>query len=999
MLKRDVLIIGAGIGGMQAALDIADKGFKVVLLDKSPSIGGSMVKLDKTFPTNDCSICTAAPKMVEVGRHPNIDLVTYAQIARVEGEVGSFRVTVWNRTGYVDPQKCTGCSDCVDCCPVEVPNEFDACLSNRKAIFLEFPQAVPSVYTIDIEHCVGCGACARQCEPEAINFLDHSHEQEYEVSSIIIATGFTVLEPKDMLYGYGKFPNVITALQYERLLSASGPTQGEVVRPSDETVPQRVAWIQCVGSRNPKYDRLYCSRVCCMYATKEAMITRDHHPDIDTTIFYLDMRAYGKGFEEYYELAKDMGVEYIRSRPVEVYEKENGNVVLMFENTYTGEVEEREYDLLVLSTAILPSQIGELADILQIDLDENGFIQEKDVVFAPFETSREGIYVAGCSQGPKDIPDSVAQACAAATKALIDVRDKMPQQESKRIEEQEIGEEPRVGVVICHCGKNIAGFLDVEAVTDYAKTLPHVVYAVDEPFACSEDAQVRIKKAIEEEELNRLIVAACSPRTHAFLFQQTLAEVGLNKYLFEMANIRNHCSWVHSQDKTKATEKAKDLVRSAVRKVTLQDPLREMEIEVSKRALVIGGGISGISAALNLARLGIYVYLIEKEQKLGGNVKNVNVLFPSDVPAKKVLQPLLRKVREERNIKVFTNTTLKDISGYIGNYEAVLDKKGKEKKIQFGAIIVATGFSEVIPHDTYGYGQHENIFTELELEEKLKKNDLPHYNSVIFIGCVLSRCEERPYCCRIGCGNAVKNAKILKEKNPDSHVFVLYRDVRTFGKKEEEYYEDVQRKGVKFLRFTEDKEPRVDVKDGKIYVTVFDQLLQEEVELSADMVVLNTALEGDDTAESLKTLLKIPMGEGRYFMEAHAKIRPLDFPTDGVYLCGAAHSPKGIADSISQAVGAASRAAVPMMKGWVTIEPITSFVDTDTCSGCGICIQVCPYAAIEKDPETKKARVIEALCKGCGACGATCPQGAITMKGYTDAQLITQVETLLEVNQ
>jgi len=981
---------------MQAALDVADKGFKVVLLDKSPSIGGSMVKLDKTFPTNDCSICTAAPKMVEVGRHPNIDLLTYAEIANVEGDVGSFRVTVWKRTGYIDPAKCTGCGDCVDCCPVEVPSEFDAKLSSRKAIFLQFPQAVPSVYTIDMDNCVGCGACVRQCEPEAINFLDHSHEVEYEVSSIIVATGFNVLEPEEMLYGYGKYPNVITALQYERLLSASGPTQGEVERPSDGKRPKSVAWIQCVGSRNPLYDRLYCSRVCCMYATKEAMITRDHHPDIDTTIFYLDLRAYGKGFEEYYNLAEDMGVEYIRARPVEAYQKENGNIVIMYENTYTGEIEESEFDLLVLSSAIIPTPLGELAEILGIELDENGFIEEKDVVYAPFETSREGIYVAGCSQAPKDIPDSVAQACAAAAKALIDVRHKEREQEKKAVEERKIGEEPRIGVIICHCGKNIAGFLDIEAVTEYAQGLPNVVYAEHEAFACSEDAQVRIKKAVEDENLNRLVVAACSPRTHAFLFQQTLAEVGLNKYLFEMANIRNHCSWVHSSDWENATAKAKDLVRSAVKKVGLQEPLHESEIEVAKRALVIGGGISGLSTALNLARLGMYVYLIEKEKELGGNLKNVNVLFPSDIPAKDVLKPLVKKVREEGNIKVFKNTVLTDISGYIGNYEAVVSVGGKERKIEFGTIVVATGFKEINPDGTYGYGEHENIVTELELEQMLKRNKVPDYKTAVFIGCVLSRCEERPYCCRIGCGNAVKNAKLLKEKNPDAQVFVLYRDVRTFGKKEEEYYEDVQRKGVKFLRFTEDKEPEVVLKDKKITIKVFDQFLQEDIELPADLVILNAALEGDDTAEDLKKLLKIPLGEGRYFMEAHAKIRPLDFPTDGVYLCGAAHSPKGIADSVAQAVGAASRAAVPMMKGWVTIEPITSYIDPEICTGCGICIEVCPYSAVEKD-ENKKSRVIEALCKGCGACGSTCPQKAITMRGYTDTQLEQMVETLLEV--
>jgi heterodisulfide reductase subunit A len=997
MLKRDVLIIGAGIGGMQAALDVADKGFKVVLLDKSPSIGGSMVKLDKTFPTNDCSICTAAPKMVEVGRHPNIDLLTYAEIADVKGDVGSFRVTVWKRTGYIDPAKCMGCGDCVDCCPVEVPNEFDAHLSMRKAIFLQFPQAVPSTYTIDIENCVGCGACARNCEAEAINFLDRSQEIEYEVSSIIVATGFTVLEPKEMLYGYGTLPNVITALQYERMLSASGPTMGEIIRPSDGKSPEKIAWIQCVGSRSPKYDRLYCSRVCCMYATKEAMITRDHHPDIDTTIFYMDMRAYGKGFEEYYNLAEDMGVEYIRSRPVEAYEKENGNIMVVYENTYTGDVEEREVDLLVLSSAIIPAPLQELARILDIDLDENGFVKERDVVYAPFETSRNGIYVAGCSQGPKDIPDSVAQACAAACKALIDVRNKIPEQEKSAVEEKQVKEEPRIGVVICHCGKNIAGFLDVEKVTDYAKTLPHVVYADHEPFACSEDAQVRIKKAVEEHDLNRLVVAACSPRTHAFLFQQTLAEIGLNKYLVEMANIRNHCSWVHSSTWEKATHKAQDLVRSSVKKVELQEPLHEMELKVSKRALVIGGGISGISAALNLARLGMYVYLIEKEDKLGGNLKNIHLLFPSNIPAKDVLKPLLKKVKEELTIKVFVNTMLKDISGYIGNYEALLDVKGKEKRIQFGTVVVATGFSEVSPHGKYGYGEHENILTELELEKKLKEGKLPKYTTAVFIGCVSSRCEERPFCCRIGCGNAVKNARLLKEKNPDAHIFVLYRDVRTFGKKEEEYYEDVQKMGVKFLRFTEDKEPQVTTRDGKIFIKVCDQFLQEDIELPADLVVLNAALEGDCTAESLRRLLKIPLGEGRYFMEAHAKIRPLDFPTDGVFLCGAAHSPKGIADSIAQAVGAASRATVPMMKGWVTIEPITSCVDTDSCSGCGICIQICPYSAIERD-EKGKSRVIEALCHGCGSCGATCPRAAITMRGYTDDQLKTMVDTLLEVS-
>ncbi|PNX49732.1 MAG: hypothetical protein BV457_00825 [Thermoplasmata archaeon M9B1D] len=1011
VIDSDVLIIGAGISGMQSALDVADKGYKVVIIDKTSTIGGSMVKLDKTFPTNDCSICTAAPKMVELARHPNIELITYAELNKLEGKKGDFTAQIWKKTKYVDPDKCTGCDDCTAVCPVDVISSFNEKISTRKAIYIEFPQAVPIVYTIDHEHCTGCGACDRVCEPGAITFLEKSEEIEVKAGAIVIATGFEVFEPSELRkeYGYGKYENVMTAMQFERLLSSFGPTAGKVLRPSDLNKPKKIGWIQCVGSRSEQEGYPYCSRVCCMYATKEASIVKEANPGININIYYMDIRAYGKDFQQYYDHAKDLGVKYIRGRPSNVYENKDKSLTIRYRDTLSGKVKEDKVDLLVLSTAIIPAKDNKkIAKILGIEVDENGFFKQDSLLQNPVQSTKPGIFLAGCIQGPKDIPDSVSMASGAAAKAVAPVKDRKRHVGRDFPPEKDVSlEEPRIGVFICHCGKNIASYLDVEKVTEEVKKRPNVVYAEHVMFACSEDTCKKIRDTIKDQKLNRIIVAACSPRTHGGLFQDTLLESGLNKYLFEMANIRNHCSWVHSDDWDKATDKAINLVNAAVAKVRLLEPLSEEEFSIIPSVLVIGGGVSGMKAALALADMGVKSYLIEKEKELGGRLKHLHSMFPSDIKAKDIIDPLIKQVTKNRLITVMTESELVDIDGFIGNYEGIIKHKSKKRKIEFGTIIVSTGFREIDLEGRYHYGKNKNIISQTELEEKIKEGTLKKKpKNVVIVNCAGAMDEKRPYCCRIGCGVAIKNAKLISERYPGVKIWLLYRDMRVFGKEEEEYYSNVLKNHhVTVVRYPGDKKPEIkldkkDPKEGPMTVKVYDDILNEELVLDADLVVLTVNTEGEVLTNTLKNMLKIPADAGGFFLEAHAKIRPLDFATDGIYLCGAAHYPKNLVDSIAQAEGAASRAAIPIMQEKMKGEGQVAEVNDDLCSGCQTCEGICPYSAIEVKPRQDKpdhlvATVNRALCKGCGACAAACPSGAIEQKGFKNKQIRVMVDALL----
>ncbi len=781
-------------------------------------------------------------------------------------------------------------------------------------------------------------------------------------------------------------------------MNAAGPTGGHIVRPSDGKEPKKVAWIQCVGSRTK--ERPYCSRVCCMYATKEAIITKEHTPDIETHIFYMDMRAYGKGFEEYYRRAEEqIGVKYVRGRPSKVSENpETGDLTIRYENLDTGEVGGLEANMLVLACAGVPTDTNkELAKILGVKLDENGFFQEKNLPLAPIETDAEGIYLAGCAQGPKDIPDSVTQASGAAAKAIMPIVEARGEEieEVELPEEKEVKptDEPRIGVFVCRCGVNIGRIVGVPAVVEYAKTLPNVTFVNEDIFTCSDDCRGRIKAAIEKYDLNRVVVAACSPRTHEGLFRDTCREVGLNPYLFEFVNIRDQCSWVHMNEPEEATEKAKDLLRMGVARARLLEAEEEGELSVGPECLVIGGGIAGMTAALELANMGFKIKLVEREQELGGMLRNLYKLFPTETPAEEAIAPKIRAAYEHKNIEIYTGVEIKDIKGYIGNFEVTISKKDSEDVFNISTIIVATGSQEIDATGYYGYGEYDNVVTQLQLERMLKEGTLKELKNVVIINCVGAREEEgKTYCCRFGCGTSIKNAKYIKEMYPDANVFILHRDIRTVGKKGEEYYNDVRANGVKFIRFSKDKKPLVFEEGGKLIVKVYDGLLRTDLEIEPDLVVLTTATEGAKGAGALQKMLKVPIGAGNFFHEAHVKLRPLDFATDGIYLCGCAHSPKGVVDTITQAVGAASRASIPMGVGMIKSEGITAVINPEACVNCGICMTMCPYGAIRMvDGVTE---VITAVCKGCGTCVAACPTGALEQRHYQNKQIASQIKNV-----
>lgn len=998
-----IMVIGGGIGGMQASLDLANAGFRVYLVDKKSSIGGRMAQLDKTFPTNDCSMCTISPKLIEVDKHLNIDLVTYAEVESIEGEAGNFTVTVRQKAKSVDYSLCTGCGICQEKCPTKVDSEFEAGIGKRKAIYVPYPQAVPNKPVIDREHCLKftkgkCGVCQKQCPTGAIDYEQQDEMIDLNVGAVILAPGYDTVDPRlRPEYGYGQYKNVITSLQYERLLSASGPTQGHIKRPSDGEAPKRIAWIQCVGSRDATCGNEYCSSVCCMYATKEAIMTAEHEEDAKCTIFFNDIRAFGKGFERYYVGAEhDSGVRYIRGIVSSVKEMQRTKNLLIKYVSDDGEVKEEEFDLLVLSVGMKPSEgTKELAAVAGINLDSHGYAAT--TIFQPNETSRRGIFVAGAFVAPMDIPESVmtASSAAAAAAELVASERGALARHKEYPEELEIAEEePRIGVFVCRCGTNIARIVDVPAVVEYAKTLPHVTYATEALFSCSTDSTRMIIDTIKEKNLNRVVVAACTPATHEPLFQETLREAGLNKFLFEMANIRNQCSWVHN-DPELATEKSKDLVRMAVARSLMLEPIRQLMAPVTQKALVIGGGLSGMTAALSLARQGFESYLVERSDRLGGQLNRLRYTLEDDNISER-LRNLIDDVRNESRIKVFTNAEVTKFGGHVGHFHAAVRANGEAEEIDIGAVIVASGAQEYKPTE-YLYGKNADVVTQLELEEKIATDpdSVRNAKTVVMIQCVGSRDEERMYCSRVCCGQAVKNALKLKELNPKAKIYVLHRDIRTYAAQELKYKE-AREKGVLFLRYDPEHKPEVAEANGKLSVRAQDVSIGSMLNLKADLVVLSAGIIPHETNTSLGELLKVSLDRDGFYLEAHLKLRPLDFASDGMFLAGLAHSPKHIDESIAQARGAASRAADLLSKESLTVGGIISVIDPDKCVACLTCLRVCPYGVPEFREEEGVAYIEPAACQGCGICAGVCPNKAIEVQHYKDRQIVSKCDALYE---
>ncbi|MBW1708321.1 MAG: FAD-dependent oxidoreductase [Deltaproteobacteria bacterium] len=880
-------------------------------------------------------------------------------------------------------------------------------LEQRKTTFDEIELGFdPELGELEASKCLACGLCCEchrcvaACEAGAVTLETHKMQDEIvdlEVGSVVLAAGFDAFDPtRFQNYQYSESPNVLSAMEFERVLSASGPYQGHLIRPSDHKEPKKIAWLQCVGSRDiNNCDRPYCSAVCCMYAIKEAIIAKEHSAEeLDTTIFFMDMRTYGKDFEKYYERAKELGIKFVRCRIHTIDRTSDENLIIRYADE-TGQVKVEEYDMVTLSVGLEPSaEFTELAERLGVDLTEDGFVSTS--TFEPVKTSQPGIYVCGAINEPKDIPISVMEASAAASAASSELSEVRFTQ-TKTIEyppEQEVADQaPRIGVFICHCGINIGGVVDVPAVAEYASTLPFVELADHNLFTCSQDTQGKIQEAITEHNLNRVVVASCSPRTHEPMFRETLAKAGLNKYLFEMANIRDHNSWVHRDQPEKATDKAKDLVRGAVAKVALLEPLHQTQMGLTKEAIVIGGGVAGMTAALSIAEQGFPIHLVEKSDHLGGNALNLNKTWRGE-DIKSFTQDLIKKVEASKLVTIHYNSEITKCDGFLGNFVSEIKTPEGTISTPHGAVVVASGGKALKP-DEYLYGQHDRVLTSLELDALMveKSKTLEQAKSVAFIQCVGSREPDRPYCSKICCTHSVESAIKIKEANPETTVYIIYRDVRTYGFRES-LYKKARELGVLFIRYDVDDKPKVEAASPEeLKLTVTDPILGLPLEINCDIVCLAAAIlpnEGEVISEAYKVSLN---AEG-FFLEAHMKLRPVDFANEGMFLAGLAHYPKPIEESIAQARAAAARTVTILAKESISVGGIVAVVDPDKCAVCLTCVRTCPFG-VPRIGEEGHAVIEPAICQGCGACVSECPGKAISLQHFTDEQLLAKTRALI----
>lgn len=998
-ISGSVLIVGGGVGGMQAALDLADGGFKVHMVQRDSSIGGIMVMLDKTFPTGDCSMCMISPKMVEVGRHLNIKIHSLSDVVSVKGKPGDFTVLVKHHPRYVDPDKCTGCGECEAKCPKKVPSEFEQQLGFRRAIYSLFPQAVPNTRVIDAKNCIyltkgKCRNCEKVCKANAINFEDKGSEEELRVGAIILCPGLNRYDATVRgELGLGRWKNVLSSIQFERVLSASGPFKGEIKRPSDGRHPKKVAWIQCVGSRDPNNANPWCSSVCCMYATKQAIIAKEHDAHIEPTIFFMDMRAYGKDFDKYVERAKnEYNVRYQRAMVSAVREDPvTGDLILRYaleDGTLIDEV----FEMVVLSIGLEPyNDAEEFAKIFKIAPNQYNFA--KTTTTQPIQTSQEGIYVMGTYQSPKDIPETVMQGSAAAG-AVMSLLAKARGTETavKQLppEIDVLNQEPRIGVFICHCGINIAATVDIEKVVEAVKDLPNVIYATNTLYACSQDSQEMIKQLIKEHNLNRIVVASCTPRTHEPLFQETIREAGLNKYLFDLADIREQCSWCHMGNREAATKKAIKITKMAIAKARLLEPLKSETVNVTPIAMVLGGGIAGMTSALSIANQGYRVHLVEREKELGGLLKNLYTTLEGD-NVQAFLKERIAEVRSHPNITVHTGVEVQKTDGFVGNFVTTLTNG---ETFEHGVIILAIGGEEYVPTE-YSYQESERIITQRELEKILASGENPKAGETyIMIQCVGSREEPYQYCSRVCCQDAIKNAIAIKQKNAKTNVIILYRDIRTYGLRED-YYKKARDLGTIFIRYDVDKKPVLESIDNKITLRTWDYLLNKEVVLTADYIVLSTGLRPHSTTEKVSSMYKVTRNQDGYLLEAHVKLRPVDFPSEGIFLAGLIHAPKNLDETISQALAAAGRAGVVLSHKQLSVSGLIAKHRKERCMSCLTCMRVCPFDSPYIAEDGRIAHN-EIKCHGCGICAGICPAKAFQVNNFRDDQILAMIDIAAE---
>ena len=921
-------------------------------------------------------------------------------------------MTLTKKPRYIIEDKCTGCTTCVEYCPVKYPDRFNQEISKNKAVHIYFAQAIPLVTYID-ESCLylkdkKCGICESVCKNKAIDFSQTAEKVEIKVGAVILSPGIEAYTPKiGNEYGYGRMQNVVTSMDFERLLCATGPYEGEILRASDKKHPHKIAWIQCIGSRqvNPKgAGNSYCSAVCCTYTQKQVILTKDHDAEAECTIFHNDIRSYGKDFERFFQRTEKLsGIRFFRSYTSVVKEDpKTKNITIRYSTPDEG-VKEEEFEMVVLSVGLNPpAEAQSLADKFGIKLNAHNFCDTNPV--NPMETSRPGVFISGAFNGPTDIPESVFTASGASSQCgeLLDYRrGKLTEERVFPVERDVSKEEPRIGVFVCHCGANIGRIVNVPSTVEYALTLPNVVYAQEQLFSCASNSAREITDITKEKGLNRVVVAACSPRTLEPLFRETLREAGINQYYFEMGNIREHNSWVHSKEKEDALDKAKDIIRMSVARACHLAPLKEFDLPVNKVALVVGGGIAGMTCAISIANQGHEVHLLERDTELGGMARKIHhTLEGLDVQA--YLHDLIKKVYQHPSIHVYTDATILEAAGYVGNFTTRVKSERGVREIKHGAAIIATGANVYKPTE-YLYGTDERVMTHLELEEQIEKRNEKVINAknLVMIQCVGCRNEDRNYCSRICCSESIKNALKLKDLNPKMDIYILFRDIRTYGFKED-YYREAANREVKFIRYEPQDRPLVEPGESQegqpiLKVTATDYVLGSKLEIEADIVALAAAVIPAVGSKEVGQLFKVSLGQDGFFQEAHVKLRPVEFAADGVYLCGMAHYPKHIAETINQAYGAAGRALTLLSHDTVVASGSVCEVNEKKCMGCNACASVCTYGAIElrKTPNGMKAIVNPVLCKGDGLCNAKCPTGAIQLKHFTDKGLFAQIDALV----
>jgi heterodisulfide reductase subunit A len=1019
-----VLVVGGGVGGMRAAIDLAEAGLKVYLVETLPWLGGRVAQLGYMFPTHDCVLCRGtsdhgygctrpaiSPAFLDNNLHPNIELLTNTDLINLSGYAGDFTVTLRHRPTYVDADRCINCGLCDGVCPISLPSPFEMGLAVRKAIYKMAPRALPDAYVVDkVPRCDTCRRCETVCPTGAVNLDEQETEHDVHVSAIILSLGYELSDPYEYSeLGYGRYPNVIHSMQYERLASRSGPTEGIVMRPSDNELPRRIAWLQCIGSRDEKHP--YCSSICCMYATKEAMLAKQRSPleaeEVHCEIFMMDERAFNKEFNAYYEQAqKQYGIEYTRCRISQIKEDPQTRDLILRHPDENGDMTESRFDMVVLSLGSLPPRgARDLADLLGIELNPYGFCATDK--FAPLETSRPGIYVCGTFASPKEIAETILDAAGAAGDVMrllsgeIGVGaygreypflwgpDDLPP-------ERDVAEEqPRVGVFICRCYPSIAGTVDTDALADFSADLPGVAHVETTDYACLEEGQEQIHRTIEAHDLNRVVVAACSHRTHEPLFQRVVRQAGLNPYLLEMANIREHCAWPHVDDPAGATRAAKELVRLAVARTRLAEPVHKQAIEPVRRALVIGGGVSGMTAALNVADAGFDVTLVEREGGLGGNLQHIYYVAEGDDP-QRLLRDLVNRVLGHQRIDVRTNSEVITHEGSVGAFRSTLrTPRGGEVEVEHSVTIVATGGQEW-RGNVFLLGEDERVVTSLDLEELIthRPEQIVDLDEVVFIQCV-RRPGEAEYCSRTCCTNTMKNATRIKVINPACKVTVLYKDIITYGFREA-YYTEARRRGVIFVRYDETHMPQVRVDEqGELEIVAWEPSLRREIVLHPDLLALSMATEPSEGTEELARILDVPLSSEGFFMESHIKMRPMDMAREGIFVCGMAHYPKFIEECITNAQAAAGRAITILATPRLYIGGVVSQVDQSKCVGCLTCVRTCPFEIPKvryEDTgvgEIKGAAYIDpATCTGCGTCTAECPAEAIQLIAYKDEQIM-----------